>query len=32
MTRKVQMTGACGKVRIEMPGKEGIAMLALKEH
>ncbi|WP_320920541.1 DUF5060 domain-containing protein [Eisenbergiella porci] len=32
MTRKVQMTGACGKVRVEMPGKEGIAMLALKEH
>ena len=32
MTRKVQMTGVCGKVRVEMPGKEGIAMLALKEH
>ena len=32
MTRKIQRKGVSGKVRVEMPGIEGIAMLATKEH
>ncbi len=31
MTRQVTMCGVSGKVRVEMPGKEGIAILAVGE-
>lgn len=31
MTRKVAATGVNGKIKVDLPGKEGIAILATKE-